>query len=248
MKKTFGGYYHFTYLHHIWQSKLKKNTWRYYHFTHVYHKWNHLMYGSWDVEHEGQNILSFWTSFCTFTPLTTHKIKILKKWEKAWRYYHFIQVFHKWQSYDAWFLRCGAWQTEFVVILDHFCTFTPLTTQKIKTLEKWENACIYYHFTHVYHKWQLYDVRFLGCGAWQTEFLSFWTIFCPFTPLKTWKINIWKKWKKCLEISFYTNVPKIMIICCLVPEIECVTYAILIFCFGLFFALLPSSQPKKSKF
>ena len=43
--------------------------------------------------------------------------------------------------------------------------------------------------------------------------------------------------------SFYTSVPKIMIICYTVPQI-CVTDVIVIFHFGLFFALLP----KKLKF
>ena len=41
--------------------------------------------------------------------LTTRKIK-MKKW--TWRYYHFTHVYHKWQSYDVWFLKYGAWQTE----------------------------------------------------------------------------------------------------------------------------------------
>ena len=54
---------------------------------------NHMMYGSWDIEHDGQNFLPFWTIFCPFIPLTTQKIKILKKWKKAWRYYHFTQVY-----------------------------------------------------------------------------------------------------------------------------------------------------------
>ena len=72
------------------------------------------------------------------------------------------------------------------------------------------------------------------------KFLSFWTIFCPFTPLTTQKIKIKKKWKMYLEISsFYKNVPKIMMICSTVPEMQCMTDVILIFYFGLFFALLP---------
>ena len=37
---------------------------------------------SWDMERDGQNFLSFWTMFCTFTLLTTQKIKILKKMKK----------------------------------------------------------------------------------------------------------------------------------------------------------------------
>ena len=58
-----------------------------------------------------------------------------------------------------------------------------------------------------------------------------------------------KKWTKNLAIpSFYTSVPKIMIICYTVPEIWCMTNVIFIFHFWLFFALLPPSQPEKSKF
>ena len=39
---------------------------------------NYMVYGSSDMKHDGQNFLSFWTVFCTFTSLTTRKIKILK--------------------------------------------------------------------------------------------------------------------------------------------------------------------------
>ena len=39
-----------------------------------------------------------------------------------------------------------------------------------------------------------------------------------------------------------------MIICYIVPEIQCVTDVILIFYFGLFFALLPPNDPKNQNF
>ena len=52
---------------------------------------------------------------------------------------------------------------------------------------------------------------------------SFSAIFCPFTPLTPQIMKISKKKKnekKGLEItSFYTRVPKIMIICYTVPKI-----------------------------
>ena len=81
------------------------------------------------------------------------------------------------------------------------------------------------------------------------NFLSFWTVFCHFTFLTIWKIKILKNWKKHTKISsFYTSVPKIMIKCCTAPEIWHVTDIIVIFHFGLFFALLTPKQPKKSKF
>ena len=34
---------------------------------------NHMIYGSWDMECDGQNFLLFWTVFCPFSPLTTPK-------------------------------------------------------------------------------------------------------------------------------------------------------------------------------
>ena len=40
------------------------------------------MHDSWNRELNGQNFLSFWTSFCPFTLLTITKIKTLKKWKK----------------------------------------------------------------------------------------------------------------------------------------------------------------------
>ena len=70
---------------------------------------NHMMYGSWDIEHNGQKFLSFWTIFCPFSPLTTQKIKNLKKWKKK----PGDIILHK---CDGWFLRYEAWQTKFFVI------------------------------------------------------------------------------------------------------------------------------------
>ena len=78
------------------------------------------------------------------------------------------------------------------------------------------------------------------------SYFSFWAIFCPFTPLTARKINIKKKKRKRrkhLEISsFYTSVPKIMIIC--YTEIWHVTDVIVIFHFGLFFDLSPPNSLK----
>ena len=64
--------------------------------------------------------------------------------------------------------------------------------------------------------------------------LPFWAIFFPFTPLTTWKTKILEKMKKA---SFYTCVPKIMIICYMLLEIWSATDTIFC-CFGSLFALL----------
>ena len=90
-------------------------------------------------------------------------------------------------------------------------------------------------------------------------YFSFLAIFCPFTSLKTWKIKTSKKRKIHLKTSsFYSSVPKTMIIRNTIPEIWRMTDVIVIFHFELLSALLPPTptphppsllqQPKKSKF
>ena len=101
----------------------------------------HMMYGSWDMECDRKKKFFFiLIIFCPFTTLTL-KIKIFKKWKKKNTriYHHFIQVYHKWQSYNIWFLRYEVWQTEFFVILGHALPFYPITTQNINILKKRKN-------------------------------------------------------------------------------------------------------------
>ena len=107
--------------------------------------------------------------------------------------------------------------------------------------------------------------------------MSLWAIFCTLAFLTTKKIKIWKKEIKPLEIlSFYTCVPQrtaiwymvleissatdnflsfwtnfypfTPIICYIVLEIWCVTDVIVIFHFGLLFALLLPNSPKNKNF
>ena len=134
---------------------------------------------------------------------------------------------HKWQS------RCMVpviWRATDIIFRHFgpfFCPFTPLIGWKIKILRKIKTPWRY-HLTHVYH-----ISLFLRYGARQTEFFwSFWAIFC-LTPLITQKIKILKKWK--MEVSFYTSVAKIVIICYTVPETWRLTDVNFIFHFGLFF-------------
>ena len=54
---------------------------------------NHMMYGSWDMKHDRQNFLSFWTVFCPFTPLTTRKINSWKKKPDLIVIFHFGLIF-----------------------------------------------------------------------------------------------------------------------------------------------------------
>ena len=135
-----------------------------------------------------------------------------------------------------WFLRYGVQWTERWTIS---CPL-PLNNLKYQHFENEKKTWRYYHFTHVHHKCQSYDAWFLRYRVWQIDFFVILGHFLPFYPLKNPKNQNFEKWKQSLELlSFYTNVPKIMIIWYTVPEIWCVTDVIVIFHFGPFFALLP---------
>ena len=93
--------------------------------------------------------------------------------------------------------------------LDHFFPFYPLSNLKNQNFEKmqkmpWE--IIILHICNINDNHMVY-------GSWDMKrdrqnFLSFWTNFCTFNSLKTWKIQILKKWSNCLEILlFYTFAP-----------------------------------------
>ena len=64
--------------------------------------------------------------------------------------------------------------------------------EKMKKKKHWR----YYHFTHVYYKWQSHNVWFLRYRVRQTELFVILDHFLPFCPLTTQKIKILKNWKK----------------------------------------------------
>ena len=150
---------------------------------------------------------------------------------------------------------------EFFVILDWSLPFYPPNNTKDQNFEKMIKTP---GDMIILHRFTINDNHIMY-GSWdmkrdEQNFLSFWTIFYPFTCLTTQKIKIsktrkkcreilslydvWflryeasfysnkpnkqtltnqkieilKNWKKRLEISsFYTSVPKIMVICYNVP-------------------------------
>ena len=87
-----------------------------------------------------------------------------------------------------------------------------------------KNNWRYYPFIHVHHKSRSYDVWFLRYKVQRTKF--FWhygPFFCPFTLLTTKKKQNFEKIKHLETLSFYTCVPQMTIISCLVPKISSVT-------------------------
>ena len=97
---------------------------------------NHMIHGSWDMDHDRHNFLSFWTVFGPFTPYESRQSKLWKDDKNTWRYYHFTNVYHKRQSYDVWFLRYRVQRTEFFVILDSFLPFKPPNNPKNQNCKK----------------------------------------------------------------------------------------------------------------
>ena len=93
---------------------------------------NHIIYSSCDMEHNRHNFLSFGTIFCSLSPLTTQKIKILKKWKKL------LEIL--------------------------FYCVPKMTITWCMVPETWST---------------------------RQNFLSFWTVFHPFTPLRTSKSKFW---------------------------------------------------------
>ena len=96
---------------------------------------NHIMYGSWDMEGDGQNFLSF--------------IIILHKCTK--NYDHTLHYF-----WDTIHDRCNFYFSSWAI----FYPFPPLKTQKIFKKKK-KNFWRYHNFTHVHHKKWSHDVSHL---------------------------------------------------------------------------------------
>ena len=189
---------------------------------------NHRMYGSWDIK----------------CPLTSSQPKQSKFWnnnnkKNTWRYYH-LHLCNTNDDHDVWFLRYEARQTGFFVILGYFLPFYPPNNPENQTFEKMKKN----PGDIILHKCTINDNHMIN-GSWdincnrQIFFGRLGPFFALLPPLTAQKIKISKKWKKHQEIwSFYTTVPKIMIIGYTVPEMWHVTDVIVIFHFGLFFALL----------
>ena len=188
--------------------KIEKNTWRHYHFTHLHHKWKSydvcfLRYGAQQTQ-----FFVILDRFLPFYPLYgPTKSKFLKNGKNTWGYHHFKHVYHKWQSYDVWFLRYGVQQMKFFVILGRFLPFYSPNNPKNQNFEKMRKTSGDITSLHM----RTINDNHMMYGSWDMEldrqiFLSFWTIFCSFTPLTTREIKFWKTEKKVWRYHHFTQV------------------------------------------
>ena len=97
--------------------KTEKNTWRYYHFKYLHHKWQ--SYDVWFSEIWSATEIIFCHSglfVALLPPYGPRKSKFWGNEKNIWRYYHFANVYYKWESYNVWFLRHGMQQTKIFFI------------------------------------------------------------------------------------------------------------------------------------
>ena len=93
-----------------------------------------------------------------------------------------------------WFLRYEAWQILFFVILDCFLPFYVPNNPKNWNFEKLEKKKMPGDII-ILRKWTKNHDHILYCSWYMARngcncYISFWAIFCPFTPLIAQKINI----------------------------------------------------------
>ena len=163
-------------------------------YIYVYHKWS--SYDIWFLKYKvpQTEIFVILGHFLPFQPSDNLENQNFKIEKNTSRYYHFTHLHHKWQSYDVWFLRYGVRQTEFFVIMDRFLPFYPPMDPENQNFEKIKitpEDIIILQICTINESQTMYGSWDMECNG--QNFLSCSTIFCTFTPLKTWKIKILKK-------------------------------------------------------
>ena len=151
------------------------------------------------------------TSFFALLPpplLKSRKIRIFKNWKKKLleisSFYTCVP-----KTTIIWGTVPEIW-SEIDRIFCHFRPFfppfTPLTTAESKFWKNEKSNWICHHFTHCTnnHYHMMYVSWYMECT--RHTFLSFWVTVCPFSPLLTPKIKIWKKCKNLVELFILLHV------------------------------------------
>ena len=141
------------------------------------------------MEWDRQNFFSVWAIFCLYTLLTNGKIKILKQRKKHLEMSSLYTCVPKFTI--IWCILPEIWnECFFFAILGHFLPFNLPNNLKNQSFEKMPGNIIILHLHTTNDDHMMY-------GSWDMEpdrqnFLSFQTIFCPFTHVTTQKIKILK--------------------------------------------------------
>ena len=153
------------------------------------------MYVFRDIKHE-HSFFVILDHFLPFCPTIDPKIK-------TWRNYHFTNVYHKWQSYQVWFLSYGVRQTEFFVIFNHFLPFYFPNNLENQNFEKMKLTPAYIIILQMC----TITCNHMMHGSWDMEHNQ--QIFCHFgeflpllLPITTKKSKSWKNEKKALRYYY----------------------------------------------
>ena len=131
-----------------------------------------------------------------------------KKWKKLLDISSFYTCVPKTQSYEVQFLRYRV-RENFLSFWAIFCSFAPLLTPKIKISKKCEKHPDIYpillYMCTINQDHMMYGFWDMKCN--RQNFLSSWTVFCPFTPLTAGQMKISKmKKKKPWRYHYFTQV------------------------------------------
>ena len=206
-----------------------------------------MVYGSWDMKCTKQN------SFFTLGyPPNSLKNKISKKNQKKC-----LEIPSFYTSVPKVMIICYTvheiWHVMDVNVIFHFGLYFSLyhpnspKNENFKKMKKTPGDIIILHNCTKNHDHMLYCSWDMACGRCNCYFLS--SISCPFTTKQPKKLNFKKMKKAPRNIIILHNCTKNhdhMIICYAVPDIRCVTDVIVIFHFGLLFAL-PQVTTRKIK-
>ena len=152
-----------------------------------------MIYGSWDTEWGRQNFLSFWGIFCPFSSLTTWKIKrfTFKRTPGDIINLQVGTIYDNHVLYGCWNMK--RIRQFFCHSGPFFALYTPMDqeNQDFEKIKKPPEDIIISQMCTINDGHIMY-------GSWDMEcnghnFLSFWAIFCPFTPLWTRKIKTFEK-------------------------------------------------------
>ena len=147
---------------------------------------NRMMYDSWDMEHDRQNLFSFWSIFCPFTPPLTPYNPENQNFEKIKKPPGDIIILHKCTINDnhIWYMVPELWskvhQMKFFVILGHFLLFYPPNSLKNKNFKKNENKKLW-EIIILHNCTQNHD--HMLCCSWHMAhdkcncYFSFWAFF-----------------------------------------------------------------------
>ena len=151
-------------------------------------------------------VISHFGLFLPFYPPTTQKIKILNKWKKHLEISSFYICVPK--IMIRWCTVPEMWCMTDVITL-HFGPFFallfPWQPEKSKLKKTWKKTPGDFIILHMYTK--NYDQMMYD--SWdmvhdKCNYISFWSIFRPFTPLTAQKFKILKKWKKAWRYHHFT--------------------------------------------